>query len=77
MSELIDLREDLKAAKYKLIDQIFQIDGINGIGLGLNESGEHALKVMMVDDSVDTSVLPKSIDGFDVEYKIVGVIRAL
>lgn len=73
MSEL----ENLKVAKYKLIDEIFQIDAINGIGLGLNKSGEHILKVTMMDDSADFNILPKSIDGFDIEYTVVGIIRAL
>lgn len=72
MSEL----EDIRVAKSKLKKQILGVDGISGIGIGPSESGEYILRVNMIDDSVDTNVLPKSIDGFDVVYTVVGVIKA-
>ncbi len=69
MSEL-----DIRSAKSKLEDQLLGIDGINGIGIGL-KSNKHILKVL-IDESVCINALPKSIDGFDVEYNVTGPIRA-
>lgn len=63
--------ENLKVIKNKTRDQLKNIAGVQGVGIGNN-----TIRVYIRNDQVIPS-LPKTVDGITIETVIVGEIRAL
>ena len=62
-------------AKQRHEDELFNLPGVEGVGLGQNAIGNEAI-VLYVRDKSAASRLPKQIDGIDIVSEVTGEIDA-
>ncbi len=65
----------VETAKHKHEAELMAIEGVEGVGIGLNPVGDPAITIYVRDPSVKRK-LPAKIDGFAVQTEIVGLIDA-
>lgn len=57
-------------------DALMGIDGVQSVGIGLNDDGEQAV-IVGIRDADTARALPDRVDGISVIFKIIGEVNAL
>ncbi len=56
-------------------EQLLQIPGVTGVGIGQNAVGNAAI-IVYLESKCSAAKLPKQLNGFDVIVEVTGVIEA-
>jgi hypothetical protein len=67
----------IKDVKKRYEMHLLQLPGVVSVGIGLNRNGQPAIIIGMAGPNVESeSQLPSMLDGYPVEVRIVGPLKA-